>query len=375
MPLTTVEVSKKALKHNLGQLKAIPPPEFTPIAVIKANAYGHGMSGVAEAIKGEVAYMAISSIEEGLELRKNGINQKLLIMGNVDCADRTLLKEAVEKELELSVYNLEMLGALQAAAETNRTARIHIKVDTGMRRFGVLETEALEFIEVARKTPAITIQGLFSHLGTADEESSFTEVQESRFRTLQDQLSERGISIPLHHLYNSAGSMRENLLGNACRVGISLYGLYPSHYCRAQMEIRHPEFSLQPALTWKTRIVQVKRVPKGSLVSYGGTYRTKREETLAILPIGHFDGYDRGLSNKADVLIRGKRCPVVGRVCMNQTVVNVSEVPDARLGDDVILLGKAGAEWITAEELAEKLDTVVYEIVTRINPLLPRVFV
>ena len=375
MPLTTVEVSKKALKHNLGQLKAILPPEFTPIAVIKANAYGHGMSGVAEAIKGEVAYMAISSIEEGLELRKNGINQKLLIMGNVDCADRTLLKEAVEKELELSVYNLEMLGALQAAAETNRTARIHIKVDTGMRRFGVLETEALEFIEVARKTPAITIQGLFSHLGTADEESSFTEVQESRFRTLQDQLSERGISIPLHHLYNSAGSMRENLLGNACRVGISLYGLYPSHYCRAQMEIRHPEFSLQPALTWKTRIVQVKRVPKGSLVSYGGTYRTKREETLAILPIGHFDGYDRGLSNKADVLIRGKRCPVVGRVCMNQTVVNVSEVPDARLGDDVILLGKAGAEWITAEELAEKLDTVVYEIVTRINPLLPRVFV
>ena len=376
MPLATVEVSKKALKHNLGQLKAILPPEFTPIAVIKANAYGHGMSGVAGAIKGEVAYMAISSIEEGLELRKNGINQKLLIMGNVDCGDERLLKEALEKGLELSVYNLEMLGALQAAAaETNRTARIHIKVDTGMRRFGVLETEALEFIEVARKTPAITIQGLFSHLGTADEESGFTEVQESRYRTLQDQLSERGISIPLHHLYNSAGSMRENLLGNACRIGISLYGLYPSSHCRAQMEIRHPEFSLQPALTWKTRIVQVKRVPKGSLVSYGGTYRTRREETLAILPIGHFDGYDRGLSNKAEVLIQGVRCPVVGRVCMNQTVVNVSGVPEARLGDEVVLLGGAGEEQITAEELAEKIDTVVYEIVTRINPLLPRVFV
>ena len=375
MPLTTVEVSKKALKHNLDQLKAILPLDFTPIAVIKANAYGHGMSGVAGAIKGEVAYMAISSIEEGLELRKNEINQKLLVMGNVDCEDETLLKEALERGLELSVYNLEMLGALQAAAaETNRTARIHIKVDTGMRRFGVLETEALEFIEVARKTPAITIQGLFSHLGTADEESGFTEVQESRFRTLQDQLSERGISIPLHHLYNSAGSMRENLLGNACRIGISLYGLYPSSYCRAQMEIRHPEFSLQPALTWKTRIVQVKRVPKGSLVSYGGTYRTRREETLAILPIGHFDGYDRGLSNKAEVLIQGVRCPVVGRVCMNQTVVNVSGVPEARLGDEVVLLGGAGEEQITAEELAEKIDTVVYEIVTRINPLLPRVF-
>ena len=355
MPLATVEVSKKALKHNLDRLKTVIPPEFTLIAVIKANAYGHGMLGVAEAIKGEVTYMAISSIEEGLELRKNGINQKLLIMGNVDCGDETLIKEALEKRLELSVYNSEMLNTLQAAAaETNRTARIHIKVDTGMRRFGVLETEALEFIDVVHKTPAIAIQGVFSHLGTADEESNFAEVQESRFRSLQNQLKERGISVPLYHLYNSAGSMRENLLGNACRIGIALYGLYPSHYCHAQMEIRHPEFSLQPALTWKTRIVQVKRVPKGSLVSYGGTYRTRREETLAILPIGHYDGYDRGLSNKAEVLIRGKRCPVVGRVCMNQTVVNVSGVPEACLGDNVVLLGGASEEQITAEELAEK---------------------
>ena len=375
MPLTTVEISKNALTHNLDQLKAILPPEFTLIAVIKANAYGHGMSGVADAISSVVAYMAVSSIEEGLELRGNGINQKLLIMGNVDFRDEALLKEALEKELELSVFNLEMLGAIQAvAAETNRTARIHIKVDTGIRRFGVLETDALAFIDVARKMPAVTIQGLFSHLGMADEESDLTEVQESRFRTLQDQLSERGIMIPLHHLYNSPGSMRENLLGNACRIGISLYGLYPSGYCRAQMETRVPEFSLRPALTWKTRIVQVKRVPEGSLVSYGGTYRTKRKEALAILPIGHFDGYDRGLSNKADVLIRGKRCPVVGRVCMNQTIVNVSGVPGARVGDEVVLLGKGGEEQIAAEELAEKIDTVVYEIVTRINPLLPRVF-
>ena len=375
MPLTTVEVSKKALKHNLDQLKAILPRGFTLIAVIKASAYGHEMSGVAEAIKEHVAYMAVATIEDGLTLRKSGINQKLLIMGNVDCTDETLLKEALEKELELSVYNQEMLRALQvSAAETDHSARIHIKVDTGMRRFGVLETEALGFIEKAHKTPAITIQGLFSHLGMADEESGFTDVQEARFRTLQDQLSERGISIPLHHLYNSAGSMRENLIGNACRIGISLYGLFPSSYCRTQMETRVPEFSLQPVLTWKTRIVQVNRVPKGSLVSYGGIYRTEREETLAILPIGHFDGYDRGFSNKADVLIRGKRCPVVGRVCMNQTVVNVSGVPGAQVGDEVLLLGKAGEEQITAEELAEKIDTVVYEIVTRINPLLPRVF-
>ncbi len=376
MPLTTVEISKKALKHNLDQLKAILPPEFTLIAVIKANAYGHEMSGVAEAIKDEVTYMAVSTVEDGLALRESGIDHNLLIMGNVDYRDKSLLLEAVKKELELSVFNIEMLDALQvAAAETDRSARIHIKVDTGMRRFGVLESEALEFIEAAHKTPAITIRGVFSHLGMADEESGYTAVQESRFRALQDQLSERGISIPLYHLYNSPGSMRENLLGNACRIGISLYGLYPSSYCRAQMEARIPEFSLRPVLTWKTRIVQVKQVPGGSLVSYGGIYRTKGEETLAILPIGHFDGYDRGLSNKADVLVRGKRCPVAGRVCMNQTVVNVSGVPGARVGDEVVLLGKGGEEEITAEELAEKIDTVVYEIVTRINPSLPRVFV
>ena len=375
MPLTTVEISTNALKHNLQQLKAILPPNFTLIAVIKANAYGHEMPGVADAIKGEVSYMAVSTVEDGLALRKSGIDHKLLIMGNVDYRDKSLLLEAVEKDLELSVFNIEMLNALQvAAAETNRTARIHIKVDTGMRRFGVLETDALEFIEAARSTPAITIQGLFSHLGMADEESGYTAVQESRFRALQDQLSARGILIPLHHLYNSPGSMRENLLGNACRIGISLYGLYPSSYCRAQMEARIPEFSLQPVLSWKTRIVQVNRVPGGSPVSYGGIYRTKREETLAILPTGHFDGYDRGLSNKSDVLVRGKRCPVVGRVCMNQTVVNVSGVPGARVGDEVVLLGEAGKEQITAEELADKIDTVVYEIVTRINPSLHRVF-
>ena len=375
MPLTTVEISKTALNHNIHQLKAILPPEFTFIAVIKANAYGHEMSGVAEAIKDEVSYMAVSTVEDGLALRESGIDHNLLIMGNVDYENKTLLQEAVENELELSVFNLEMLNALQvAAAETNRTARIHIKVDTGMRRFGVLEAEALEFIEAASKTPAITIQGLFSHLGMADEASDYTAVQESRFRALQNQLSERGISIPLHHLYNSPGSMRENLLGNACRIGISLYGLFPSRYCRAQMEARIPEFSLRPVLTWKTRIVQVNRVPGGSPVSYGGIYRTKGEETLAILPTGHFDGYDRGLSNKADVLVRGKRCPVAGRVCMNQTVINVSGVPGARVGDEVVLLGKAGEEQITAEELAEKIDTVVYEIVTRINPSLHRVF-
>lgn len=376
MPLTTVEISKQALKHNIHQLKAILPPEFTLIAVIKANAYGHEMSGVAEAIKGEVSYMAVSTVEDGLALRKSGILHKLLIMGNVDYRDKSLLLEAVEKGLELSVFNLEMLNALQvAAAETNRSARIHIKVDTGMRRFGVLDTDALEFIEAASKSPAITIQGVFSHLGMADEVSGYTAVQESRFRSLQNQLSERGISIPLHHLYNSPGSMRENLLGNACRIGISLYGLYPSSYCRTQMEARIPEFSLRPVLSWKTRIVQVNRVPEGSPVSYGGIYRTKREETLAILPTGHFDGYDRGLSNKADVLVRGKRCPVAGRVCMNQTVINVSGVPGARVGDEVVLLGKGGEEEITAEELADKIDTVVYEIVTRINPMLPRVFV
>ena len=156
MPLTTVEISTKALKHNIHQLKAILPPEFTLIAVIKANAYGHEMSGVAEAIKDEVRYMAVSTVEDGLTLRESGINHNLLIMGNVDYEDKSLLLEAVEKELELSVFNLEMLNALQvAAAETNRTARIHIKVDTGMRRFGVLESEALEFIEAARKMPAI----------------------------------------------------------------------------------------------------------------------------------------------------------------------------------------------------------------------------
>jgi len=376
MSLTIVEVSKTALEHNLAQLKALAPPAFTLMPVIKSNAYGHGMLGVAEAIRTDVAYMVVASIEEGLELRRNGIDRKLLILGNVDCEDEGLLKEAIEKDLELSVYNTEMLYALQVAADQmNCTARIHIKVDTGMRRFGVLETQACEFVNIADKTPAIAIQGIFSHLAAADEAGSFTERQEAEFRKLLNQLKAQDISIPMEHLYNSAGSMRENLLGNACRIGISLYGLYPSMFIQKQIEARHPEFSLQAALTWKTRIVQVKQVPEGSAVSYGFTYFAEHDEILAVLPIGYDDGYDRGFSNSADVLIQGKRCPVIGRVCMNQTVVNVSDIPEVHVGDEVVLLGKAGDEYISAEELAKKIDTINYEIVTRINPLLPRVLV
>ena len=376
MPLTVLEISEAALKHNLNELKSIIPADFTLMPVVKSNAYGHGMLVVAKAISSDVTYMVVASLEEGLELRKNGLEHKVLALGNVDSSNKTLLKEAVEANIEFSVYNLETLRTVgEVSTEANCIARIHIKVDTGMGRFGVLEPAASKFIDTAYRTRAIAIQGLFSHLAAADEPSDYTEQQEAKFKQLSAQLNTRDITVPIQHLYNSAGTLRGHLLGNACRIGIVLYGLYPSHYSEQLIKKRYPKFSLKPALTWKTHVLQVKQVPKGSAVSYGCTYYTQSQETHAVLPIGYSDGYVRGLSNNIDVLIHGTRCPIVGRICMNQVVVNVSGLSITSVGDEVVLLGEQDKEHITTEELAKKSDTINYEVISRINPLLPRICV
>lgn len=261
------------------------------------------------------------------------------------------------------MYNKEGLKRIAVAArKAEMRAFVHIKIDTGMSRFGVSLKEAIPFILSAAKLEEIKLRGIYSHFAASDEDAEFTKMQACRFQKVLDALQKKNVSIPLRHINNTAGCFLEGIPGNAARVGIGLYGLYPA-------------FSLQPALAWKAKIIQIKEAQKGDAVSYGCAYTALKRMRLALLAIGYWDGFDRGLSNRGAVLVRGVRCPVVGRVCMNQTIIDVTEIPRVSVGMEVVLLGKSGKEIITADDIAKLLNTINYEVVTRINPLIPRAVV
>jgi len=237
--------------------------------------------------------------------------------------------------------------------------KIHLKLDTGMRRLGFYPNEIEGVVEKIQAIPKTKIQGIFSHFAAADEDAKFTQRQLLQFHNIVAKIK-RHINIPLVHIANSAGVFFPDKSCNLLRLGIAMYGLAPTAALARKL-------NLKPALTWKTRIIQIKTVAKGERISYGLTYQFKQRAKIAILPVGYADGYDRKLSNCGEVLIRGKRCPVRGRVCMNLTAVEVTRVPSIREGDEVVLIGKQGKNEITADELAQKIGTINYEAVTRIN--------
>ena len=331
------------------------------------------MGEVAKILKDHTRYFVVVSIEEALMLRARGIKNAILVLGNYDGSDKRAFCEAVSKNIELAVYSAEVLKHITAATQkAAKQALVHIKIDTGMSRFGVPLKEAIKFIYYAAKLKEIQIRGIYSHFAASDENEEFTRIQADRFGKNLAALKKKNISIPHQHIRNTAGSFLEDIPGNAARVGIGLYGLYPSLWSKQAIQKRNSTFFLQPALSWKTKIIQIKEVEKGTGVSYGCTYTVKEDSRLALVPVGYWDGYDRGLSNRGVVLVCGKRVPVVGRVCMNQTIVDVSNIPRAYVGQEVVLLGKSGRETITADDIAKLLGTINYEVVTRINPLIPR---
>jgi alanine racemase len=361
---TVAEIHLPALHHNF--LEVVRRVGRTAVlAVVKANAYGHGAVPVTQALLAAGAgQFGVATVTEGLELRAAGITAPILVMGGVFPDEIPAL---LESDLTPVLPSREAVETLARFIRSRSTpVRVHLKIDTGMGRLGLAQEEVLGLL-ASSWPPALRLDGLMSHLARADEpDPTPTEEQLARFRTLLDAIKAAGLPVPPAHIAGSAAILRfpaSHL--DMVRPGLMLYGYAPGSLSTTD---------LCPALAWKTRIVQVKHVPGGQAVSYGGTFVTARPSTLAILPVGYADGYSRGLSNRGHVLIAGRPAPVVGRVCMDLTIVDVTGHPPVHAGDEAVLLGRQGSARITADDLAAWLGTISYEVLSRIGRRVVRVY-
>ena len=365
------EIDLAAVAHNMRELRRAAKPQARMMAVVKANAYGHGAVPVSRTVLANGAdYLGVAILDEARELREAGIEAPILILGFNPIEQAA---EAIKLNLAQTVYTVEGAEAIsQAAQKIGKKARIHIKIDTGMGRLGfsTADDPTQEIIKIAR-LPGIEIEGLFTHFAVADStDKKYTYEQYEKFLGLDSQLKKFGLQIPLKHAANSAAVIDlPDLHMEMVRPGVSIYGLYPSG------EVLKSRVDLKPALSLKARVAYVKRVQSNTGISYGRTYVTNRETTVATVPVGYADGYTRLLSNKASVIIHGQRVPVIGRICMDQFMIDVDSVPGVKIGDEVILIGRQGNEEITADELANIIGTINYEIVCMISERVPRIYV
>ena len=329
------------------------------MAVVKADAYGHGAVEVSKALEPECPFFGVACIREALELRRAGIQKPILILGLTRD-----FKEAVREDIRLPICRYEDAVELsREALSQNKRAKVHIVLDTGMSRIGFQATreDALECEKIA-KLPGIEIEGLFSHFATADEKDlTRTAAQAEKFENFDRMLRQLGVHIPLRHLENSAGIMNCNTRYEMVRAGIVIFGLYPSD------QVEKSRLPVRPALRWCSRVTMIKTLEPGRQISYGGTFTTEKPTRVATVAAGYADGYNRLLSNRFYVLIRGKKARILGRVCMDQFMVDVTDIPEAEVWDEVTLLGSDGGETITADQMAETCGTISYEICCRIG--------
>ena len=364
--LTWAQIDLNAIRHNFWVLRKL-AGKAKVLIVIKADAYGHGMLPVAKVlVKEKVDFIGLSNLTEGVALRQTGIRTPVLLF------ETTLpeqAKDIVDYDLTPTVCNLELARALDKyARQQGRLVDIHVKVDTGMGRLGVWHEEALDFIKKLSRLRNLRIQGICTHFPSADTDRAFTQKQIRQLSMLVGQLKRSGLNIPSVHAANSMGLVGyPNKILNLARPGLMLYGLYP----RPELE---KKIKLRSVMSVHSKIIFLKRIQKGRSISYGRTFIARRPMTVATLPIGYSDGYLRGLSGKADVLIGGRRCPVLGRVTMDQIVVDVSKIKNPRPGMPVTILGKQGKEEVCACELARLARTINYEIVCSLGSRLPRVY-
>ncbi|MEB2286872.1 MAG: alanine racemase [Anaerolineae bacterium] len=366
--ITYIEVDLDAIAHNVRALKAFIGPAVELFAVVKANAYGHGLVPVAQTVlRHGVSRLAIGRLSEGLQLRQAGIAAPVLALCYLMPDE---LRIAVEHDLVPTVGEMEsalVVSALGVARQ--KPVPVHVKIDTGMGRYGVMPDQAVSFFNQIATLPGLAVEGVFTHFATADErDKTFAREQFQIFQDVLAELSVAGHSIPLLHAANSAAALDlpETHLG-AVRSGLALYGLYPSE------SVSHA-LPLKPALTLKSHVASVRQLPAGAGISYGRSYITPRPMTVALVPIGYGDGYHRLLSNRGAVLVNGQRAPIVGRVCMDQVVVDVSGCGPVALNDEVVLIGQQGDARITVEEIAGWAETISYEITSALLARLPRFF-
>jgi len=366
---TTAEINLTALEHNLNIVRKMVGDKVKLLCVVKAHAYGHGIKEVSrKLVSSGVDYFGVATVDEAVALRNYlGPAVSILVLGSIfkeetdDILKNNIAQTIADKAIALALS--------ESAKKFRKSVRVHIKIDTGMGRIGVWHEEAIDFIKWAKGLEGISVEGVWTHLSSADDDADFTNEQIYIFRQLIKDLEEEGINIPLKHVANSMaviGFRGAHL--NLVRPGLMLYGLYP----RADLKEKN---DFIPVMTIKTRIVFLKDVPSGRHISYGKKFVTPKPTKIATLPIGYGDGYPRALSNKASVLIRGMRAPIVGTVCMDQIMVDVGHINGVKVGDEAVLLGRQGKAEIPAEELAELSGTIPYEIVCSIAPRVPRVYV
>ena len=338
------------------------------MAVVKADAYGHGAIQVARLLQDKCAFFGVSSMLEALELRQAGLTAPILILGRMPVS---ALPHAVRENVRPTICHYEDAVALsEEALRQGKTAAFHFAVDTGMSRIGFQPTEeAADLCAAIVKLPNITAEGLFSHFATADcADLSKAREQAEKFDDFCAMLDARGVHIPIRHLDNSAGLMNFPHHYDMVRSGIVTYGIYPS------TEVPTAKLPLRPALQWLSRVTHVKELPAGRAISYGGTFVTDRPTMVATVPVGYADGYRRSLSGKFYVLIHGKKAPILGRICMDQLMVDVTDIPNVELDDVVTLVGRDGDEVITMEQIADAADSFNYEFVCGISRRVPRIY-
>ncbi len=374
-PISYIELSKEALLHNVTALRGIVPMDhFT--AVVKANAYGHGLEEIVAMLGSEPDAFQVDDLDELRQLRQ--LNDGwALVYGYVRLAD---LEEVSRLRGEVVVFSVDQIAELARIHELYLTTdnpdfmvRFSIKIDALLGRQGILPDEIDNFIEELAKYPDLEPTSAYAHYANIEDTTDLThaEAQEEAFQSAYAKLEARWPRIGRHISATSGVMAREKgpPYNSMVRLGIGLYGLYPS----APLARSHADLGLRPVMRWVSHLAQVKTLPAGHPVGYGLTYRTIRPTKIGIVPQGYSDGYDRGLSNVGEVLVHGKRCPVIGRIAMNMFAIDLTPAPDARAEDEVVLLGSQGEDRITAEEIASKLGTINYEVVARVSPLLPRV--
>lgn len=387
MPLfrpTHCEINTSALRHNYRQLKAL-AGEREVLGVVKANAYGHGAVQVARILANEgVRIFGVASVEEGIELRRSGITGRILCFGGPLGASAS---DLLEFGIEPVIFNEEDAKRLaQQAHGSPRPLSLHLKVDTGMGRLGIPLRHFDSLLKRILSSPSLKLESVMTHLARADEpDAGPTDHQIQNFTLVEEAVKRLQPSLPVFHLCNSAALM-DRKLGDTqwVRPGIALYGAYPHPRFRpntqaiaveGEGDTRAPLIDLRPVMSWKTQIISLKEFPAGSPLSYGGAFVTRRPSKIAIVPVGYADGYSRAFSNKGVMLVRGRRVPVVGRVCMDLSLIDVSDLAVVELGDEVVVMGSQGEESVRAEELAGLLGTISYEIFCAVSARVPRLLV
>ena len=363
---TRVKIDLDAIERNFD---AVCQKTGVPVmAVIKADAYGHGAVQVGRLLQKKCAFFGVSSMLEAMELRRAGLRNPILILGHTPV---NAFPTAIMENIRPTIYRYEDAEALSKAAQSvGVTAPFHIAVDTGMSRIGFqVDEESADLCARIAALPLLHAEGIFSHFATADcADLSRAQHQAALFDYFCDLLNQRDVHIPIRHLNNSAGVMNFSRHYEMVRSGIVTYGLYPSE------EVDPSLLQLEPALQWLSRITHVKTLPAGREISYGGTYVTTRPTTVATIPVGYADGYHRSLSGKFHVLIRGRKAPILGRICMDQMMVDVTGIPDVAVNDRVVLVGKYGKEQITMEEISAVANSFNYEFVSGISRRVPRIY-